>query len=135
MGMRSVLTIKSDLNNLLKLENYLNKLKAELAINDEKFPDILISLTEAVNNAIIHGNKVDKKKDVNIHTVVRESKLSFTITDEGSGFCPDSLPDPCQPENLECCGGRGVMIMKALSDGISFEDNGRTVNLVFNNCK
>ena len=84
-----MLTISSNPNNILEVESYLKKLDFDFRFDKEKYADILISLTEAVNNAIIHGN------------------------------------------NIECCGGRGVYIMKALADDISFDDNGSKVEMYF----
>ena len=99
---------------------------------DQKIYDnILISLTEAVNNAIIHGNKEDESKFVIVNCEGRKQEVVITISDEGRGFNPHQVPDPTLPQNLECCGGRGVFIMKQLSDEIKFHDSGRTVEMKF----
>jgi len=101
------------------------------SICEDKFPDILISLTEAVNNAIIHGNKSDEKKYVRVRLTETKSGLSFSVSDEGCGFNHNTIPDPTLAENLECCGGRGVFLMKELSDDIAFLNEGRTVEMYF----
>jgi serine/threonine-protein kinase RsbW len=88
-------------------------------------------MTEAVNNAIVHGNKMDPSKSVTLHFTVSENNLRFTIEDEGPGFDYDNLPDPTAPENIEKPHGRGVFLMKKLADHCSFEDNGRVVILDF----
>ena len=126
-----MLTISSNPNNILEVESYLRKLDFNIALNSEKYADILISLTEAVNNAIIHGNKSDESKHVSIHVREKDNGLAFCVTDEGVGFNPGGVPDPTCADNLECCGGRGVYIMKALADDITFEDNGRKVEMYF----
>ena len=77
-------------------------------------------MTEAVNNAIIHGNKADIRKYVNIKCKEKTQKIIIRISDEGSGFDPGNVKDPTLPENLEECGGRGVFIMRELSDKIVF---------------
>jgi len=97
----------------------------------EVYDNILISLTEAVNNAILHGNKADVKKFVNINCVEKKQKVVIRISDEGVGFNPQKVADPTLPENIDCCGGRGVFIMQQLSDKIKFLDNGRTVEMHF----
>lgn len=125
------LTITSDPQNLLKVESYLQKLKEEYNICDDRFPDVLISLTEAVNNAIIHGNKVDITKKVCIKSKSSYTDLTLTVSDEGKGFSVENIPDPLQEENMEKCGGRGVFIMNELCDKLSYRDNGSTVKLVF----
>ena len=100
-------------------------------IDETKFPDILISLTEAVNNAILHGNNADESKTVEISMEGKSSGVAISVTDEGKGFDPNEIPDPTAPENIECCGGRGVFIMSRLADKITFENNGSTVQMFF----
>ena len=93
----------------------------------------MISLTEAVNNAIIHGNGENRSKNVLVaYSYQKCSGLTFEVSDEGSGFDYKSIPDPTRVENLEKCGGRGVFLMKQLSDRIHFANNGRTVIINFN---
>lgn len=126
-----MLTIASNPNNILKVENYLRDAQNEFEIDETKFPDILISITEAVNNAIIHGNQADEKKEVKINMQEQSSGVSISVSDEGKGFNPKSIPDPTSPENIECCGGRGVFIMSRLADKLSFKNNGSTVQMFF----
>ena len=126
-----MIKIASNPNNILEVENYLRGLTNEYKISEERYPDILISLTEAVNNAIIHGNNSDEEKYVLIGIEEEKVGLRFMVSDEGIGFNPESVPDPTQPNRIECCGGRGVYIMKRLSDSISYKNNGRTVEMFF----
>jgi serine/threonine-protein kinase RsbW len=114
-------TIEGDLRNLIKPFN----------LNQEKFGEILVSLTEAITNAVRHGNKFDASKHVAVEFVGDESRLYFRVSDEGNGFDYDSVPDPTSPENILTCGGRGVHIMKALADELNYSDSGRTVELEF----
>ncbi|MEY3420418.1 MAG: hypothetical protein RIR48_703 [Bacteroidota bacterium] len=126
-----MLSITSNPNNILEVESYLKRLDFDYSFDSDKYADILISLTEAVNNAIIHGNNSDESKLVHIHVHEKAHGIAFCVTDEGKGFNPKHVPDPTCLENIECCGGRGVFIMKALSDSITFADNGRTVEMYF----
>lgn len=126
-----MLTISSNPNNILELESHLQKWASIHKIQPERYADILISLTEAVNNAIIHGNKSDESKKVFIDYIEASDGLTFCVTDEGHGFNPGGVPDPTCEENIECCGGRGVYIMKALADRICFKDHGRSVEMYF----
>lgn len=126
-----MLTISSNPNNILELESHLQKWASVFKIQPDKYADILISLTEAVNNAIIHGNKSDESKNVHIDYIVAPHGLTFCVTDEGIGFNPGGVPDPTQRGNIECCGGRGVYIMKALADKICFKNHGRSVEMYF----
>ena len=114
-------TIEGDLRNLIKPFN----------LNQEKFGEILVSLTEAITNAVRHGNKFDASKHVAVEFVGDESRLYFRVSDEGNGFDYDAVPDPTSPENILTCGGRGVHIMKALADELNYSDSGRTVEVEF----
>ena len=126
-----MLTISSNPNNILEVENYLRDAQLALKIDEVRFPDILISITEAVNNAIIHGNKADESKEVRINMIGQSTGIAISVSDEGKGFDPNGLPDPTAPENIECCGGRGVYIMSRLADELSFANNGSTVQMFF----
>ena len=93
--------------------------------------NILVAITEAVNNAIYHGNQANPKKNIDIFFKSFPDHVSFIVKDEGKGFNYDSLPDPTNPENIENPNGRGVFLMRNLADNVSFEENGSKVILDF----
>ena len=93
--------------------------------------DILVSLTEAVTNAIVHGNCRAENKTVQVNMQRKADMLALRVSDEGRGFDFKNLPDPTLPENVCKCGGRGVYLMRELSDDISFYNNGSTVEMQF----
>ncbi len=128
---KKMLVLQSNPNNILQVELYLKDIKQSYVNIEERYPDILISLTEAVNNAIIHGNKADENKKVHIELVEKGKGLSVSVSDEGEGFDPSDVADPTCPDNIECCGGRGVYIMSCLADSISYNNNGSTVEMFF----
>lgn len=128
---RFQIEIPSILDNLRMVESFIDNAKDSLEITDEIYGNIVISLTEAVNNAIVHGNRADKNKVVKLSLEVEEQGLKFTVEDEGPGFDQDTLPDPTSPENIEKVTGRGIFLMKHLSDEVSFSDSGNAVELVF----
>ena len=102
------------------------------SIKEDFYGNILISLTEAVNNAMVHGNKLDPEKEVKVTCIVERPFLRFQIEDEGPGFDYDNLPDPTAPENIEKPNGRGVFLMRNLADNCEFLDDGRIVQIEFN---
>lgn len=126
-----MLTIPSIPSRIAEVELFLQETVNNAKISPDRYPDILISLTEAVNNAIIHGNKEDKTKLVRIQMIRKNRHIKIIVSDEGGGFNMQNVPDPTAPENLECCGGRGVYIMSRLADRISFQNNGSTVEMQF----
>lgn len=117
--------------NIILVESFIENIRTEIEIADEIYGNIMVALTEAVNNSITHGNKLDMKKMVELFMEKEDNVLVFTITDEGTGFNYDSLPDPTAPENLEKPTGRGVFLMRQLSDNIQFLDNGKMVKMHF----
>ena len=125
------ITITSKTENMVVVENLINEICDKFKISEDFYGNILVALTEAVNNAIQHGNKNNPSKNIDISFSIRPDHVSFTIKDEGPGFNYDTLPDPTAPENLEKPGGRGVFLMKNLADTIKFENNGATVKLDF----
>ncbi len=126
-----MLRIKSCPTQIGCIESFVKKLMCNCKFDQQVYDNILISLTEAVNNAIIHGNREDESKFVNVNCEERKQEVIIRISDEGKGFNPHQVPDPTLEHNIECCGGRGVFIMKQLSDKIKFLDSGRTVVMHF----
>ena len=91
---------------------------------------IKLALEEGLVNAIKHGNKYDKAKTVRVVSEINENEASFTITDEGPGFQINEVPDPTADENLERPCGRGLMLIRAFMDEVSYNDTGNQVRLV-----
>lgn len=125
------ITINSDVENLKVVETVVDTLSKKLGIPDEVYGKILISTVEAVNNAILHGNKGDSKKMVKVDFTADGNVLNVTVTDEGEGFEYSNLPDPTDPKNIENLHGRGVFLMRNLSDAIEFNEAGNEVNMQF----
>lgn len=125
------LTLDSHPKNIAEVEPYVTQVVQKYEINQDLYGNMLITLTEAVSNAIIHGNSAKAAKKVFVSTDCSNQKICFTIQDEGAGFNPDTLPDPTAPENILTPGGRGVFLMRQLSDAVTFSDDGRLVTLEF----
>jgi serine/threonine-protein kinase RsbW len=130
--MEKVLKINSKIENLRKVEKLVDELSSEYNISADVYGNILIAALEAANNAILHGNKLDESKYVNISVFLDPHKLKIRIDDEGNGFDYKNVPDPTAPENIENVNGRGIFLMEKLSDRIEFTRNGATVELEFN---
>lgn len=127
------LQIPSKSENIVLVEKLVNDVCDLFDIKEEVYGHLLVALTEAVNNAIQHGNNADPKKHIEItFKVIKEGWLQFTVKDEGPGFDFNNLPDPTDPANIEKPTGRGIFLMKHLADKVTFEDQGRKVLLEFN---
>jgi serine/threonine-protein kinase RsbW len=127
------LDFESAVENLRLVERLIDQVCEEYHVNQDHYGNILIALTEAVNNAILHGNKSVKSKKIYISFEPQQRDLLFTVEDQGEGFDYNSLPDPTDPANIDKPSGRGVFLMKHLADTVNFHDKGRKVELVFKN--
>ncbi|HEY8934153.1 MAG TPA: ATP-binding protein [Cyclobacteriaceae bacterium] len=123
--------IPSILENIRMIESFIDNAKEKFRLDDDIYGNIMIAVTEAVNNAIKHGNDGDKSKNVSLSLSLKDSLIQFVIKDEGPGFDYENLPDPTSPENIEKIGGRGIFLMKHLSDQVEFKNKGKEVQLSF----
>ena len=125
------LKIESKMTNLRVIENAIDEITNMAGIKQDDYGKILVATLEAVNNAITHGNKADPQKIVDVEIKFEENNISITVTDEGHGFDPSTIPDPTKPENIEELSGRGVFLMTKLADSISFNERGNSVTMNF----
>jgi serine/threonine-protein kinase RsbW len=127
------INFKSSPENLVQVEEFIELTCANYEVGPDVFGNILVAVTEAVNNAIYHGNRSSDEKDVELsYGYDKDAKnLSFVISDEGGGFDYNNLPDPTAPENITMIGGRGVFLIKQLADWVIFNDSGNSVELQF----
>lgn len=125
--------IKSKIENLIVIERAIDEITSMYNINHDYYGNIIVSVMEAVNNAIVHGNELNPHKNVDIEIFVEDDILEVTVKDEGKGFNPKDIPDPTSPENIENVDGRGVFIMSKLADTIEFNEKGNIVKLTFKN--
>ena len=126
-----MIRMNSNLRCVSQVEDYVEKLVNKHKLSPDKHGNILISVTEAVTNAIRHGNCNDETKKVELEIEEKDDGLAFRVSDEGEGFDYRSLPDPTSPDHIMECGGRGVYLMRALCDEIRFQNNGSTVEMRF----
>jgi len=126
------LQLPSRIDSITIVENFIDELSTKYGFSDELYANVLTCLSEAVVNAIIHGNRenLDKKVYINLE-VIEGKRLIFTISDEGEGFDFNNLPDPTAPENIENLTGRGVFIIKKLADQCIFNSKGNELELHF----
>jgi serine/threonine-protein kinase RsbW len=131
MKMHRKLKICSEIANLRIVEKAIDDISAELGVKEDYYGKILVSTLEAVNNAIMHGNKADIKKFVGIEFLYTKKALFISVEDEGPGFKFKEIPDPTRPENIENLTGRGVFLMSKLADSIEFNKKGNRVTMSF----
>lgn len=130
--MEKLISIPSSKNNLYEFDNFLQSIFNEYGIDKRMHFNIYLTLSEAINNAIQHGNHFDSTKFVNIYFFQSNNSYEFIIEDEGSGFDINQVPDPTSIENIRKESGRGLFLMKTYSDSFEVKNNGRIIKLIFN---
>lgn len=129
--MERTVEIPSKLENLNYIEKLIDEISDIFHLNSDMYGKVLISTIEAVNNSIIHGNKLSPEKNVKVDIFKERNELRILITDQGDGFDFYNIPDPTKPENIENIHGRGIFLMKNLADNVIFTDDGKCVELIF----
>ncbi len=123
--------LASDEASIKTVERILHDLSSRYSLDEDCHAKILVCVSEAVHNAIVHGNRCDNSKTVSLKIQEYQQGFRIMVSDQGKGFDPSRLPDPTAEHNKQCCGGRGVFIIQRLADECNFSDHGRTVELVF----
>lgn len=126
------ITLPTDYQSLVDVENLVERVCQSLGVAEDAYGNVLISVTEAVNNAICHGNKNNTNLSIEVGVGDHSEAFCFQVNDEGDGFDYNNLPDPTSPENILKENGRGIFLMKNLSDEVVFNDKGNEVTIYFN---
>lgn len=125
--------IESKVGNLRVVEKAIDETTTVIGISQDNYGKILVCAMEAVNNAILHGNRSNPEKIVDIELIFESEELQIKVTDEGPGFRPEKVPDPTTPENIEELNGRGIYLMSHLADKIEYSEKGNSVKMTFKN--
>jgi serine/threonine-protein kinase RsbW len=115
------MTLASIPKNIVRVEKFVARVAVQFPLDEIKMNKVMVSLTEAVNNAIVHGNKANPAKKVVVDCEGVPGWLLFTVTDQGRGFRPERIANPLKEENLLRESGRGVFLMRTLMDRVEIE--------------
>jgi serine/threonine-protein kinase RsbW len=122
-----ILVIKSDISELEKVENFIVEILNEFDLAQKYFNKIYLCVSEAVLNSIKHGNKNDHNKTVSIGIDCDVNEINILIEDEGEGFDIKSIEDPTLRENIKNESGRGIFIIKNMSDKLEYNEKGNRI--------
>jgi serine/threonine-protein kinase RsbW len=125
------LTLPTDFKSLVDVENLVEYVCQTIGIQEDAFGNVLISVTEAVNNAICHGNAENTTLSIVVAVGDSTTSFCFIVKDQGKGFDYNNLPDPTSPENILKENGRGIFLMRNLSDEVTFNELGNEVTIYF----
>ena len=118
--------------NIEKVRLFLEQIFLDGGLNHRSFNRVFLGLSEAVNNAIIHGNNLNSEKQVYILISYFEGMLMIEVKDEGEGFPFDCIEDPTIDKNLKKESGRGIFLIRNIADNIQYFDGGRGVAIKYN---
>jgi len=126
------MVIPSQPDQIQKVEQFAEKLADDLGFSEDEKDGLAIAITEVTANAIYHGNKSDRRKKVFVQFTTHDDYMKIVIRDQGQGFDPQKIADPVKPENILKDSGRGIYIIRALMDDVSFKfsKKGTAVTLV-----
>ncbi|MFQ3598491.1 MAG: ATP-binding protein [Chloroherpetonaceae bacterium] len=131
MQSRYELILESDLSEVRRVEGFVKTMCQDHHFEKNFVHDVMLLITEATNNAIMHGNKLDKTKRATLLCTIEGGYLTIEVSDEGSGFNPDEIPNPLAPENLLKPSGRGVFLIKNFAEQVdyAFSPSGTTLKI------
>ncbi len=133
IGSRSdfVLELPSDTGTIERAVEYVMVRCRDCAVERRRLRlNFRVSLAEALANAMLYGNGEDPTKYVRLEVTIERARVEARITDEGAGFDPSVVPDPTLPANISRTHGRGLFLMRALLDEVSFNERGNSITLV-----
>ncbi len=115
------LTLSSNPRSVSRVEGFLKRINRSTRLNEIQYHKLMVSLTEAVNNAIVHGNRANPDRKVALTCEVLPGWLLLVVNDQGKGFKPEKVTNPLKKENLMKESGRGIFLMRTLMDKVEFE--------------
>lgn len=131
MDLEKKLVLQSTYKEVERLEELLTTLQNDIGFDNELYARLMLAVSEAVTNGIVHGNRLEKSKTLTIISTFDGTTLTFTIQDEGRGFMPSEVPNPLAEENLLKPSGRGIFLMKEYADEVIYTKGGNTLVLKF----
>jgi serine/threonine-protein kinase RsbW len=108
------------MESVSEIEALAEKVATEAGLGEDAIFHVTMAVREAAVNAVLHGNEYDPAKHVSFAWENNGKDLVFTLSDEGIGVDPATLPDPRDPENLLRGTGRGIFLIRSMMDEVNF---------------
>ena len=124
------LDLPSSIQHVYLLDTIILEILKEMEFDEETTEQVSLAVIEAGTNAIKHGNKEDLNKHAHFEFIVQPDKLTVVVQDEGKGFKREEVADPLDPANLLKSSGRGLFLMEACMDSVTYEKSGTIVKMV-----
>lgn len=123
----NILIIKSVSTELDRVESFVADIFEYHQFSHKCFNAVFLCISEAVTNSIVHGNKEDHKKKVELNVDCKHHLIQVQITDEGEGFDIEDIPDPTHKDNIRKETGRGIHIIKSIAQKVSLNEKGNSL--------
>ena len=124
-------SIKGSEGFLSFLDGFVDSVALDLGLDEEITSNIVIGVSEALNNAFVHGNKRDESLSISLSVFRSNDALTFVVCDQGGGYDYELIKDGFEDDLLDVPGGRGLFIMRALADEVGNNEEGNEVYLTF----
>ncbi len=125
------LVLKGNEEQLKKVPNYVREIIHEHALSPQISNELLLILSEAISNAMIHGNQRSTQKEVEVNCSFQHPFLHFAVADQGNGFELNSIDTHVNEQKLHKEGGRGVLLMQNFCEDIQYQKQHRTLLLKY----
>jgi serine/threonine-protein kinase RsbW len=126
------LSLNSTYKESEKVPDFVTDIQEKSQLEEDTTGNLMLLLSEAVTNAIVHGNKLDKKKKVEVEVQINSKQIVSIVKDQGDGFDPQTANDPLKEENLLKDSGRGIFLIEEISDSVDYLNNGTTIRFSIN---
>ena len=127
------MTIASSYDDAREVQTLIRDELDKARFDDDSQFAIKLALEESLINAIKHGNKLDRTKQVHVEWKITPQFAEIIIEDEGPGFNRDTVPNPTEEDNLEKLTGRGLLLIESYMDSVEYSKGGRRVKLMKKN--
>lgn len=117
-------TLSSTFDQAETIPDFVDNIAKDCRLDEDPSETFKLILSEAVTNAIVHGNKENPDKSVHVKVKITDNSISADVKDEGAGFKPEEKRDPLKEENLLDTSGRGIFLIRQFSDHLEFRENG-----------
>lgn len=121
------LSLNSTYEESEKVPDFVTDIQKKSQLEDDTTGNLMLLLSEAVTNAIVHGNKLDESKKVEVEVQINSEKIISTVKDHGNGFNPQVTKNPLSEENLLRDSGRGIFLIREISDSMDYLENGTKI--------
>lgn len=127
-------SLKSTHEEATKVPDFVSDIQDKVSLTDDETSTFMLLLSEAVDNAIKHGNQYDPEKNVSVDIEISNNEIVARVSDEGVGFDTENpiSKNPLDEENLLDTGGRGIFIIQELADSLEFLNSGSTLQFKIN---